>query len=182
MNKIYQKSFPGEKNAGFTLIELLVVVLIIGILAAVALPQYEFAVKKTRMNNYLATFRSIKKSMEMYLLASGGVFPDTLKDLDMDLPGCDFRIIGSASYYDCQGVKFYYWGPNTVHLHMTGLTYITRPCMLIQRRKIKKFIVGPQQIPWIRKSTKLLAVCYPVAPPVKVCTKCLKFFLTKPPA
>lgn len=56
---------------GFTLIELLVVVLIIGILSAVALPQYEKAVEKSRMAEARSTLKSLSTAHEVFMLANG---------------------------------------------------------------------------------------------------------------
>ncbi len=58
-------------HLGFTLIELLVVVLIIGILASVALPQYEKAVEKSRAAEAITMLNYMHKQAQLCALANG---------------------------------------------------------------------------------------------------------------
>ena len=60
-----------KTNGGFTLIELLVVVLIIAILAAIALPQYQFAVEKSRLSGAMATVATLQKAVDTWVLENG---------------------------------------------------------------------------------------------------------------
>ncbi len=85
MNKTYQKTFPGVKNSGFTLIELLVVVLIIGILAAVAVPEYTKAVEKSRVSEAVTQLRNLLMAQKTYKLANAEYATD-LTLLDIELP------------------------------------------------------------------------------------------------
>ncbi len=73
------------KNQAFTLIELLVVVLIIGILAAIAVPQYQLAVAKSRAAQVLSLVRSIGQAQESYYLANG-YYTNKFSNLDLTIP------------------------------------------------------------------------------------------------
>lgn len=71
-------------NKGFTLIELLVVVLIIGILSAVALPQYERSVEKARTAEAVVTSKNILDAASIYA-TTFRTCPGALSDLDVKI-------------------------------------------------------------------------------------------------
>jgi type IV pilus assembly protein PilE len=103
---------------GFTLIELLVVVLIIGILAAIALPQYNYAVLKSRYTALMPEMKAAVSAIEMYKLATGRI-PTSSDDLDIKLSD---KI--SFNYDSSKGIRLdsmlgdYWGGKNSVWLSL----------------------------------------------------------------
>ncbi|MBR2082380.1 MAG: prepilin-type N-terminal cleavage/methylation domain-containing protein [Elusimicrobiaceae bacterium] len=89
-----------RNTRAFTLIELLVVVLIVGILAAVALPQYQKAVLKSRYIQAMTMAEAIYRAEQVYFLANGKYTQD-LSALDIEIPGIYDTKWAKGSSYNC---------------------------------------------------------------------------------
>lgn len=113
-------------NTGFTLIELLVVVLIIGILAAIALPQYQKAVERARMMEAIQTLDNIVKAQNILYMQTGR-FAQNLETLNengdiviQDLPSTVWSGESWASFSAYTGGKSHSGGRLTRYTRQSG--------------------------------------------------------------
>ena len=128
------------KNKGFTLIELLIVVLIVGILSAVAMPQYARSIEKARATEAMQNIKAINEAIYAYS-AERNACPVKFQKLLVDIAGektADDTITGdNFTYYiasngatnflvpgtSCPGalamrnggaMQYYMWNPHQV--------------------------------------------------------------------
>ena len=87
-----------QNKKGFTLLELLVVVLIIGILAGIALPQYKMAVGKAKFATLKNNVRAIKSALDRYYLVHDS-YTLNLNDLDVEITDNECYITSNRLLY-----------------------------------------------------------------------------------
>ena len=91
---------------GFTLIELLVVVLIIGILSAVALPQYQKAVFKSRMAEAFVNLKAIADAVKLCEMENGRIDLDS-NDFCSNAENLAVSIGSVSEYFETDKFRYY---------------------------------------------------------------------------
>ncbi len=109
------------KKKGFTLIELLVVVLIIGILSAIALPQYKKAVVKARFSEAMVNLKAIAQAHEVCRLETGNGSCD-ISDLSISVGTKSENYGGCNDAYETE--HFYYCSLGTTGDEDAAALYI----------------------------------------------------------
>ena len=119
-----------QNKQAFTLIELLVVVLIIGILAAVAVPQYQKAVLKSQYNALKPLVKTVADAEEVYYLANGQ-YASTIEELDVNFPEPPIQ---TTTDMNNNVAYFFPWG--TCSITLSGASRVFCSNSVIQYGKV----------------------------------------------
>ncbi|MFH1277605.1 MAG: prepilin-type N-terminal cleavage/methylation domain-containing protein [Candidatus Eisenbacteria bacterium] len=71
-----------QNHSGFTLVELLIVVIILGVIAAIAIPQFTSSTEDARLSALDMTLSELRNSIELYYHQHGAAYPGEKKDTD----------------------------------------------------------------------------------------------------
>ena len=66
-----------KAKSGFTLVEILIVVVILGILAAIVIPQFTDASTEAKESNLLSDLQTMRSQIELYKIQHNGALPGT---------------------------------------------------------------------------------------------------------
>lgn len=101
------------KNKAFTLIEVLIAVLIIGILAAIAVPQYKRAVAKAKLTQLISIVNPLVEAQDSFYLVNG-YYASDINLLDISV---------KAKSINCQVLNFWVWCADKNLIYLTFLTH-----------------------------------------------------------
>lgn len=139
INSFYFKIIATAK-AGFTLMEITAVVLILGILAAIALPQYQRVLESSRVSEAITMLGNISTAEKMYLMQMGQFTPN-FSELMLQIPitprsGDDSYASGTYFDYDISNCTGYACdvmalrskeGSYPYEIHLTGVSSANTP-------------------------------------------------------
>ena len=79
--------FKSKHNNGFTLIELMLIVVMIGVLTAIAVPNFIFMQRRAKEADVKGICHTVQLAAEDYAVRHDGVYPERLANLQHLLPG-----------------------------------------------------------------------------------------------